>query len=140
MVLMEVIRVLQRDNDGFCVAQEDFKLSEWSGVSPDVVVRFGALRAGGTDEARLMSSARIAPADVIKEFRCGIKKANVVIREVASKAVKDLPNSLQAGVGLDRESLESVGQAINDLGIPVSGIVAQGKEYILAIDYYIENR
>ncbi|KAD4982278.1 hypothetical protein E3N88_18949 [Mikania micrantha] len=74
------------------------------------------------------------------EFRCGIKKENVVIREVASKAVKDLPNSLQAGVGLDRESLESVGQAINDLGIPVSGIVAQGKEYILAIDYYIENR
>ncbi|KAL8208308.1 hypothetical protein R6Q57_007720 [Mikania cordata] len=71
----------------------------------------------------------------LEEFSSGIKKETAVIREAAAKAVKDLPNSLEAGAGLAQESLESVGQAIDDLGTTVTGIIAQGKESILAVDY-----
>lgn len=58
-----------------------------------------------------------------------------MIREAAAKAVKDLPSSLEAGAGLAQESLESVGQAIDDLGSTVTEIIAQGKDSILAVDY-----
>ncbi|KAD5317267.1 hypothetical protein E3N88_17213 [Mikania micrantha] len=71
----------------------------------------------------------------LEEFSSGIKKETAVIREAAAKAVKDLPNSLEAGAGLAQESLESVGQAIDDLGTTVTGIIAHGKESILAVDY-----
>ncbi|KAK9076110.1 hypothetical protein SSX86_004443 [Deinandra increscens subsp. villosa] len=71
----------------------------------------------------------------LEEFSSGIKKETAVIREAAAKAVKDLPTSLEAGAGLAQESLESVGQAIDDLGSTVTEIIAQGKESILAVDY-----
>lgn len=45
--------------------------------------------------------------------------------------MKDLPTSFEAGAGLAQESLESVGQAIDD----IAGIITQGKDSILAIDY-----
>ncbi|XP_023768658.1 uncharacterized protein LOC111917222 [Lactuca sativa] len=71
----------------------------------------------------------------LEEFSSGIKKETAVIREAAAKAVKDLPTSLEAGAGLAQESLESVGQAIDDLGTTVTEIIAQGKDTLLAVDY-----
>ncbi|KAI3787203.1 hypothetical protein L1987_41519 [Smallanthus sonchifolius] len=71
----------------------------------------------------------------LEEFSSGIKKETAVIRDAAAKAVKDLPTSLEAGAGLAQESLESVGQVIDDLGTTVTEIIAQGKESILAVDY-----
>ncbi|KAJ9549709.1 hypothetical protein OSB04_022252 [Centaurea solstitialis] len=64
----------------------------------------------------------------LEEFSSGIKKETAVIREAAARAVKDLPTSLEAGAGLAQESLESVGQAIDDLGSTVTEIIAQGEE------------
>lgn len=57
-----------------------------------------------------------------------------MIREAASRAVKDLPTSLEAGAAVAQESLESVGQAIDNLGSTVGEIIAHGKESILADD------
>ncbi|KAI3728147.1 hypothetical protein L6452_16777 [Arctium lappa] len=71
----------------------------------------------------------------LEEFSSGIKKETAVIREAAARAVKDLPTSLEAGAGLAQESLESVGQVIDDLGSTVTEIIAQGKDSILAVDY-----
>ncbi|KVH88883.1 BSD domain-containing protein 1-like isoform X1 [Cynara cardunculus var. scolymus] len=71
----------------------------------------------------------------LEEFSSGIKKETAVIREAAARAVKDLPTSLEAGAGLAQESLESVGQAIDDLGSTVTEIIAQGKDSMLAVDY-----
>ncbi|KAI3698388.1 hypothetical protein L2E82_41898 [Cichorium intybus] len=71
----------------------------------------------------------------LEEFSSGIKKETAVIREAAAKAVKDLPTSLEAGAGLAQESLESVGQAIDDLGTTVTEIIAHGKDSLLAVDF-----
>uniref|UniRef100_A0A5B7A1Q5 BSD domain-containing protein n=1 Tax=Davidia involucrata TaxID=16924 RepID=A0A5B7A1Q5_DAVIN len=70
----------------------------------------------------------------LEEFGSGLKKETAVIREVTSRAVKDLPTSLEAGAAAAQGSLESVGQAIDNLGNTVSEIISHGKESILAGD------
>ncbi|XP_076938461.1 uncharacterized protein LOC143606644 [Bidens hawaiensis] len=67
----------------------------------------------------------------LEEFSSGIKKETAVILD----AVKDLPTSLEAGTGLAQESLESVGQAIDDIGSTVTDIIASSKDSVLSIDH-----
>ncbi|KAK3189871.1 hypothetical protein Dsin_029432 [Dipteronia sinensis] len=70
-----------------------------------------------------------------EEFRSGLKKETDVIREVASRAVKDLPASFEIGASVAQESLESVGQAIDDIGITVwkstAEIISQGRRNLI---------
>ncbi|XP_030514944.1 BSD domain-containing protein 1-like [Rhodamnia argentea] len=72
------------------------------------------------------------------EFGSGLRKETAVIREAASRAVKDLPTSLEAGASVAQESLESVGQAIDDIGATVlkstAEILSHGKEVLLDLD------
>ncbi|XP_065863476.1 uncharacterized protein [Euphorbia lathyris] len=75
----------------------------------------------------------------LEEFGSGIRKETSVIREVASRAVKDLPGSLEVGASVAQESLETVGQAIDDIGATVwkstSQIISHGRDSFLAPDY-----
>lgn len=72
-----------------------------------------------------------------KDFGNELKKETSTIREVASRAFKDLP-SFEVGASVVQESLESVGQAIDDIGSTVwkstAGIIAHGRETLLAAD------
>ncbi|KAK4379920.1 hypothetical protein RND71_001782 [Anisodus tanguticus] len=70
----------------------------------------------------------------LEEFSSGLKKETATIREVASRAVKDLPARLESGAAVAQESLESVGQAIDNIGSTVSEIIAHGKDSILVIN------
>ncbi|XP_077218693.1 uncharacterized protein LOC143852926 [Tasmannia lanceolata] len=74
----------------------------------------------------------------LEEFSSGLKKETSVIRDVATRAVKDLPISLETGASVAQESLESVGQAIDDFGSSVwrgtAEIISQGKDAILSPD------
>lgn len=74
----------------------------------------------------------------LEEFRSGLQKETEAIREVASRAVKDLPNSLDVGASVAQESLESVGQVIDEFGSSVwrgtTDILAEGKELISKLD------
>ncbi|KAK7835113.1 uncharacterized protein LOC112004598 [Quercus suber] len=71
----------------------------------------------------------------IEEFGSGLKKETSVIREVASRAVMDFPASLDAGASVAQESLESVGQAIDDIGSSVwkstAEIITHGADKLL---------
>uniref|UniRef100_A0A1J3JLR3 BSD domain-containing protein 1 n=1 Tax=Noccaea caerulescens TaxID=107243 RepID=A0A1J3JLR3_NOCCA len=71
-----------------------------------------------------------------EEFGSELKKETSVIRQVASRAVKDLPDSLEIGASVAQESLESVGQAIDDIGATVwkstAKIISHGKESLLS--------
>ncbi|KAE9594641.1 hypothetical protein Lal_00037465 [Lupinus albus] len=75
----------------------------------------------------------------IEEFSSGLKKETAVIREAASRAVKDLPTSLDVGASVAQESLESVGQAIDDIGSSVwkstAQIIAHGRDSLIAPDF-----
>ncbi|CAL0301197.1 unnamed protein product [Lupinus luteus] len=75
----------------------------------------------------------------IEEFSSGLKKDTAVIREAASRAVKDLPTSLDVGASVAQESLESVGQAIDDIGSSVwkstAQIIAHGRDSLIAPDF-----
>ncbi|XP_022973658.1 BSD domain-containing protein 1-like isoform X2 [Cucurbita maxima] len=74
----------------------------------------------------------------IEELGSGLKKETSVIRDVASRAVKDLPTTLDVGASVAQESLESVGQAIDDIGSAVwkstSKIISHGRDTLLASD------
>uniref|UniRef100_A0A2N9IUB3 BSD domain-containing protein n=1 Tax=Fagus sylvatica TaxID=28930 RepID=A0A2N9IUB3_FAGSY len=74
----------------------------------------------------------------LEEFGSGLKKETAVIREVASRAVKDLPGSLDVGASVAQESLESVGQAIDDIGASVwkstAEIISHGTDKLLGPD------
>ncbi|KAK7245755.1 hypothetical protein RIF29_40604 [Crotalaria pallida] len=74
----------------------------------------------------------------IQEFSSGLKKETAVIREAASRAVKDLPTSLDVGASVAQESLETVGQAIDDIGSTVwnstAQIIAHGRDSLIDFD------
>lgn len=74
----------------------------------------------------------------LEEFSSGLKKETEAIREVASRAVRDLPSSLEAGASVAQESLETVGQAIDDFGGSVwrgtAEIISEGKGALLGPD------
>ncbi|OIV95876.1 hypothetical protein TanjilG_06852 [Lupinus angustifolius] len=75
----------------------------------------------------------------IEEFSSGLKKETAVIREAASRAVMDLPTSLDVGASVAQESLETVGQAIDDIGSSVwkstAQIIAHGRDSLIAPDF-----
>lgn len=70
----------------------------------------------------------------LEEFSSGLKMETAAIREV----VKELPLSLEVGASVAQESLESVGQAIDDIGASVwkgtAQIISQGRDVLLAAD------
>ncbi|GAB2281357.1 hypothetical protein Dimus_037347 [Dionaea muscipula] len=74
----------------------------------------------------------------LKEFGSGLKKETETLREVASRAVKDLPVSIDIGASRAHGSLESMTQAIDSMGSTVwkstAEIIAQGKETLLHPD------
>ncbi|XP_010279061.1 PREDICTED: BSD domain-containing protein 1-like [Nelumbo nucifera] len=74
----------------------------------------------------------------LEEFSSGLKKETEALREAASRAVKDLPASIEVGASVAQESLESVGQAIDDLGNTVwrgtAEIISHGKDVLLSAD------
>ncbi|XVF38577.1 hypothetical protein REPUB_Repub20aG0114100 [Reevesia pubescens] len=68
-----------------------------------------------------------------EEFGSGLKKETEIIRSVASRAVND---SLEIGASVAQEKLESVGQAIDDIGSSVwkstAQIISHGKDTFLS--------
>jgi hypothetical protein len=74
----------------------------------------------------------------LEEFGSGLRIETSVIREAASRAVKDLPASLDVGASVAQESLETVGQAIDDIGSTVwkstAQIISHGRDSLLSPD------
>lgn len=68
----------------------------------------------------------------LEDFSSGLQKETAIIREAASRAVKDLPAHIESGAAAAQESLETVGQAIDNIGSSVAEIIVQGKDSILA--------
>ncbi|KAL4285488.1 hypothetical protein GQ457_16G030290 [Hibiscus cannabinus] len=69
-----------------------------------------------------------------EEFGSGLKKETEIIRSVASRAVND---SLEIGATVAQEKLETVGQAIDDIGVSVwkstAQIISHGKDTFLSL-------
>ncbi|OVA04426.1 BSD [Macleaya cordata] len=74
----------------------------------------------------------------LEEFSTGLKNETVAIREAASRAVKELPVSIEVGASVAQESLESVGQVIDGFGSSVwrgtTEIISHGKDALLSGD------
>lgn len=89
----------------------------------------------GTTLLRSIASKSEAIVDTyrrdLEEFSSGLKKETEVIRKAASKAVKDLPGSFEAGAAVAQEKLESVGQVIDDF----TEIIVRNKDILVASDH-----
>eukprot|EP00262_Sarcandra_glabra_P007401 TRINITY_DN20182_c0_g1_i1.p1 TRINITY_DN20182_c0_g1~~TRINITY_DN20182_c0_g1_i1.p1 ORF type:complete len:458 (+),score=108.77 TRINITY_DN20182_c0_g1_i1:271-1644(+) len=74
----------------------------------------------------------------LEEFGTGLKKETAAMREAASRAVKDLPISIEVSASAAQDSIESIGQKIDGFGSSVwrgtTEIISQGKEALLAPD------
>ncbi|KAJ6911691.1 BSD domain-containing protein 1-like [Populus alba x Populus x berolinensis] len=72
----------------------------------------------------------------LEEFGSGLKNESAIIRDVASRAVHDLPASFEARAAVAQES---VGQAIGGIGSSMwkstAQIISQGRDSILASDH-----
>ncbi|KAI3864205.1 hypothetical protein MKX03_010833 [Papaver bracteatum] len=79
----------------------------------------------------------------LSDFSSGLKMETSMLREVASRVVKELPTTFESGTSVATESLESVGQAIDDFGSSVwrgtAEIISQGKETLLSNSDFNEN-
>ncbi|KAL2534551.1 BSD domain-containing protein [Abeliophyllum distichum] len=65
----------------------------------------------------------------LREFSSELKEETSVIRQAASRAVHDLPARLESGAAIAQESLEAVGQAIDNVGSTVSEIIGKELNY-----------
>ncbi|KAF8088531.1 hypothetical protein N665_0538s0026 [Sinapis alba] len=78
-----------------------------------------------------------------EELGSELKKESSVIRQAASRAVKDLPGSFDIGASVAQESLESVGQAIDDIGATVwkstAKIISHGKDSLLSSPSHLDS-
>eukprot|EP00249_Psilotum_nudum_P012005 c23523_g1_i1 orf=121-1611(+) len=108
-------------------------------------VKFEGQTSGAWNIGSLVKSLTLKSEEVLnaykrdlQEFSSGLKKETVGIAEVAAHAMKDLPNSLEVGASVAQDSLETVGQAIEELGSTVwrgtAEIIAQGKEAVLSVN------
>ncbi|KAK9933527.1 hypothetical protein M0R45_020722 [Rubus argutus] len=106
--------------------------------------------AGAWSFGGLMTTLATKSESVLQTYRrdlaelgSGLKKETAVIREVASRAVKELPASLEVGASVAQASLESVGQAIDDIGSTVwkstAEIISHGRDAISADDIESDN-
>ncbi|EPS60092.1 hypothetical protein M569_14713 [Genlisea aurea] len=67
----------------------------------------------------------------IEEFSSGFRRETSIIREAARRAVSNLPSRLESGAAVAQESLEAVGQAIDDVAELI------GKELNLSSGDYV---
>ncbi|KAA8550908.1 hypothetical protein F0562_002592 [Nyssa sinensis] len=68
----------------------------------------------------------------LKEFGSGLKKETEAFREAASRAVKELPASIEVGASVAQGSLETVGHAIDGVFKSTAEIISHGKDTLLA--------
>ncbi|KAK9137121.1 hypothetical protein Sjap_007715 [Stephania japonica] len=72
----------------------------------------------------------------LEEFKSGFNKETSLIGEVTTKALKSLPSAFDAGISVAQVSLESVGQAVDDIGATVwrgaAEAISHGKEALRA--------
>ncbi|BBN16407.1 hypothetical protein MPTK1_7g06010 [Marchantia polymorpha subsp. ruderalis] len=74
----------------------------------------------------------------LHEFADGLKKETEVVAEVTVHAVKDLPHTLETGAVVAQESLETVGQTLEDFGGSIwrgtTELIASVKEAVQKVD------
>ncbi|KAL3682998.1 hypothetical protein R1sor_001020 [Riccia sorocarpa] len=74
----------------------------------------------------------------LHEFADGLKKETEVVAEVTVHAVKDLPHTLETGAVVAQESLETVGQTLEDFGGSIwrgtTELLASVKEAVQKVD------
>ncbi|CAK7332957.1 unnamed protein product [Dovyalis caffra] len=66
------------------------------------------------------------------EFGSGLKKETTIIRDVASRAVHDLPASFEASAAVAQEAIDGIG---SNMWKSTAQIISQGKNSILAGDH-----
>ncbi|KAJ6981059.1 hypothetical protein NC653_024446 [Populus alba x Populus x berolinensis] len=68
----------------------------------------------------------------LEEFGSGLKKETAIIRDVASRAVHDLPASFEASAAVAQETIDGIGSTVWK---STAQIISQGKDSILDADH-----
>ncbi|XP_027097327.1 BSD domain-containing protein 1 [Coffea eugenioides] len=68
----------------------------------------------------------------LQEFGSGLRKESQLFREVAGRAVRDLPASIEVGASVAHGSLESVTHAIDGVIKSTADIISHGKDTVIS--------
>lgn len=119
--------VEEEDDDG---EQEAEAPTEEEGVS-----------GGGWSFGGLMKTFASRSESVLEGYRrdlqdlgSGLREETTALRAAAARAAAALPGALEAGASVASDRLESVGQAVDDLGAAAAGLLSHANEALRSVD------
>ncbi|XP_051224383.1 uncharacterized protein [Lolium perenne] len=70
----------------------------------------------------------------LQDLGSGLREETTALRAAAARAAAALPGALEAGASVASDRLESVGQAVDDLGAAAAGLLSHANEALRSVD------
>uniref|UniRef100_A0ACD5XTK7 Uncharacterized protein n=1 Tax=Avena sativa TaxID=4498 RepID=A0ACD5XTK7_AVESA len=70
----------------------------------------------------------------LQDLGSGLRTETTALRVAAARAAAALPGALEAGASVASDRLESVGQAVDDLGAAAAGLLSHANEALRSVD------
>ncbi|VAH76043.1 unnamed protein product [Triticum turgidum subsp. durum] len=70
----------------------------------------------------------------LQDLGSGLRVETTALRAAAARAAAALPGALEAGASVASDRLESVGQAVDDLGAAAAGLLSHANEALRSVD------
>ncbi|CAM0880890.1 unnamed protein product [Alopecurus aequalis] len=109
-------------------------------AAEDDVVEEG-VSSGGWSFGGLMKTFASRSESVLEGYRrdlqdlgSGLRVETTALRAAAARAAAALPGALEAGASVASDRLESVGQAVDDLGAAAAGLLSHANEALRSVD------
>ncbi|VAH60150.1 unnamed protein product [Triticum turgidum subsp. durum] len=101
----------------------------------------GGDSGGGWSFGGLMKTFSSRSESVLEGYRrdlqdlgSGLRVETTALRAAAARAAAALPGALEAGASVASDRLESVGQAVDDLGAAAAGLLSHANEALRSVD------
>ncbi|KAK1664207.1 hypothetical protein QYE76_052366 [Lolium multiflorum] len=101
----------------------------------------GVSGGGGWSFGGLMKTFASRSESVLEGYRrdlqdlgSGLREETTALRAAAARAAAALPGALEAGASVASDRLESVGQAVDDLGAAAAGLLSHANEALRSVD------
>ncbi|KAM0899339.1 hypothetical protein ACQ4PT_021359 [Festuca glaucescens] len=100
-----------------------------------------SVSGGGWSFGGLMKTFALRSESVLEGYRrdlqdlgSGLRVETTALRAAAARAAAALPGALEAGASVASDRLESVGQAVDDLGAAAAGLLSHANEALRSVD------
>ncbi|XP_003565639.1 BSD domain-containing protein 1 [Brachypodium distachyon] len=121
--------------------EEEEREQETEAAAAEEDLGEGDFSGGGWSFGGLMKTFASRSESVLEGYRrdlqdlgTGLRLETTVLRQAAVRAAAALPGALEAGASVASDRLESVGQAVDDLGAAAAGLLSHANEALRSVD------